>query len=191
MAQTQKARAQYTALDRISCVRDDFVVGLTSSVRHVPLGSQDSTDLPLFDFEKYLDTIGMESSKQGVFESFTSEGKNTAKLDELLLDGNTLIAKLYSYRSCINGLPTAKADSTPEEKGALARAIREVLSPDIARAWDFMLFRDHAVKTVRSCMIVFFVTQQGHVRGHRDHLLYKSQRNVSKHCILVSPWFGV
>lgn len=68
--------------------------------------------------------------------------------DDLLVDGRNLVSRLYSYRSCINGLPKAPADASTEQKGLLAKKIYEVLKPEIAKMWDFLMFRDHAVKTV-------------------------------------------
>jgi hypothetical protein len=138
-----------SALDRIACERNDISSGLSSNARHVPLSSNaKGTDLPLYDFDNYLDTIGID--KQGVFHYYSKEAENTAILQDLLVDGRNLVSRLYSYRSCINGLPSISSPTTPEGKEQLARQIHDVLRPEIAKMFDFMKFRDHAVKTVKT-----------------------------------------
>jgi cytoplasmic FMR1 interacting protein len=49
-------------------------------------------------------------------------------------------------------LPSSSSPATPEAKEDLARKIHEVLKPEIAKMWDFMQFRDHAVKMVSAAV---------------------------------------
>ncbi|KAJ3384847.1 Cytoplasmic FMR1-interacting protein 2 [Lobulomyces angularis] len=103
------------------------------------------SDSQIYDADQFYSDPGKSDFKP--YKYFLKELGHIATLNDLLSDGKNLVSRLYSYRSCIRGIPQSNAQNN-ESKEELALQIFEVMKPEISKMKDFMIFRDHAVQCI-------------------------------------------
>ncbi|KAJ3281602.1 Cytoplasmic FMR1-interacting protein 2, partial [Borealophlyctis nickersoniae] len=111
------------------------------------LGHLNLAHATIFDPEQYFDYKAWDKSAAGGIKYFVKESAHVAKLNDLLKEGRTLLAQLYSYRSCGRAIPQVQSQDQPN-RTEIYSATYTVLSPLVNQMHSFMVFRDTAVATV-------------------------------------------
>ncbi|KAJ3091316.1 Cytoplasmic FMR1-interacting protein 2, partial [Quaeritorhiza haematococci] len=135
-----------TQLNSIACqVQHPQITPTSWSITTKGLGDTGLSDALIYDIEQYFDNKG--NDKSGMHKFCVKEAGQVAKLKSLVKDGQQLLIRLYSYRSCSRAIAHVDAQNQPS-KADIYRKIFEILRPEIDKMRDLMFFRDRAVQTV-------------------------------------------
>ncbi|KAJ3182845.1 Cytoplasmic FMR1-interacting protein 2 [Gaertneriomyces sp. JEL0708] len=130
-------------LDAFPCALDAPLIASAPTAVAVTgnVGNIDLADINVYEPERNSDKHVTQTVQYAV-----REAGYIAKMENLLGEGQKLLASLYSYRSCSRAIPQVQNDQM--NKQDMYRATYEVLQPEVAKMQKFMAFRDSAISTV-------------------------------------------
>lgn len=134
-------------LDRLAAITADTTSPFIISTDDTIQIDSDLNDVKLVDSQLYdinfLKDKQTDKTVERAIGFFVLEAQGTAKLLQLLKEGNEIATMLYSYRSVSRAIPQVQPDDP--RKAEHYRKQYEILLPEIEKMKKFMTFRDLAI----------------------------------------------
>lgn len=100
------------------------------------------------EFFPGLDKENIKCGDYRAFEQnpFMEEARDIGMMEEIIREGHTFVAELYTYRAASKALPMQSSDD--KDRQTADRRIYEIMYPEILKIWNFRVYVDKAMKVM-------------------------------------------